>query len=454
VTASTRLTVRTNCPNCGAAIDFAEQTNALCCDHCRSRLLVTGHGRVLSYFVSAKLDAAHATEIARAAQQGGPIRTGDARLFFLPYHRLTGIDIRWQRPERKPPPPPEFTNDSGNESLAISLILPPREQDDANDVECHDRAIERNFLSLEAPGTGLYSLGMRPNALRLELYHREALDAGEVVATEMTADAALEIGLKLADRFDVACRAVIGEVLSIVYFPFWFVEIRRPQKRSLAIVDGVAKSIVTPEAPADLAQRFRAASGDDVSVVGLRPLVCPNCGWDLPIEPDHVIFYCGSCKKAWRIAGDELLEVAHAFAAAPRSSAAKAIADHLPFWSLRATIGDGKPRAYLAPAFRYRQARALVDLTTRLSPLVPALAAVDAAPSHARGAAFDEGDAGSLALLSAAGGEPCEFTSAARYRGKAVSVEEARLLWLPYLSDAYSLRDPFRGVALTARLLG
>jgi hypothetical protein len=436
-------------------MDFGERTNALACAHCGSRLLVTGHGRVLSYFAAPKLDGERAAQIARSAQQGGPVRTGDARLFFLPYYRLTGTDLRWQRPERKPPPPPDFTEaNAGNESLVISLIVREAEHDVGDEIECRDRATERNFLALEAPGTGLYSLGVRPSALRLELYRRGVLDAlGQVVAVEMTCDAAFDVGLKVADRFEVACRAVIGEVLSIVYFPFWLVEIRRPQKRALAIVDAVSQSVVTPQAPIDLVERFGRAADDDVNVIGLRPLVCPNCGWDLPVEPDHVIFYCGSCQKAWRISGDDLLDVDHAFVAAPQAAEGKPIADYLPFWALRAAITDEAPRPYLVPAFRYRQARALVELTTRLSALALTPATAQP-PPRARGASFDASDASALALLSAAGREPRDFSSAERYRGKAVTIEESRLVWLPYLSDVYSLRDPFCGAPVTAKLLG
>ena len=316
--AAPRLTVSTNCPNCGAAIDFGEGTNALECDHCRSRLLVTGHGRVLSYFVSPKLDAPLAISIARFAETetAGPLRTGEARLVFLPYYRLTAIDLRWQRPEpeRREEPPDPSDYDPDNFRIA-ALMARLAEQDLADDIECRDRAIERNFLAIDFPSPALYSLGMRPNALRLELYRCEALASlGSLVGAEMTVDAALEIGRKTGEGPDVACRAVVGAVLSIVYFPFWFVEIRRPQSRSLTIVDGVSQAIVERGLRAELLQRLGRPATGSPSVVGFRPLVCPNCGWNLPVEPEHVIFYCGSCSRAWRIVGDDLVEMTHRFA--------------------------------------------------------------------------------------------------------------------------------------------
>lgn len=453
--AAPRLTVSTNCPNCGAAIDFGEGTNALECDHCRSRLLVTGHGRVLSYFVSPKLDAPLAISIARFAETetAGPLRTGEARLVFLPYYRLTAVDLRWQRPkpERREEPPDPSDYDPDNFRIA-ALMARLAEQDLVDDIECRDRAIERNFLAIDLPSPALYSLGMRPNALRLELYRREALASlGSLVGAEMAVDAALEIGRKTVEGSDVACRAVVGAVLSIVYFPFWLVEIRRPQSRSLTIVDGVSQAIVERGLRSELLQRLGRPATGEPSVVGFRPLVCPNCGWNLPVEPEHVIFYCGSCTRAWRIVGDDLVEMPHRFAG-PRETITEKIAEHLPFWALRATIGDGDAQPFLIPAFRHRRARSLVDLATSLSQLAPHLAST-AAPPRARGGYFDEADARSLALFAHAGAAPRSFERAERCGCESIRVEENELVWIPFLSDSYSLRDPFHGMAIARKLL-
>jgi DNA-directed RNA polymerase subunit RPC12/RpoP len=453
--AAPRLTVSTNCPNCGAAIDFGEGTNALECDHCRSHLLVTGHGRVLSYFVSPKLEAELAISIARFAEAdtAGPVRAGDVRLVFLPYYRVTATDLRWQRPEperrEEPPDPSDYDPDDFRIAALMARLA---ERDLVDDIECRDRAIERNFLAIDFPSPSLYSLGMRPNALRLELYRSAALAGlGSLVGAEIAADAALEIGRKTGQAPDIACRAVVGAVLSIVYFPFWLVEIRRPQSRSLTIIDAVSQAIVERGLRADLLQRLDRPATGEPSVVGFRPLVCPNCGWNLPVEPEHVIFYCGSCSRAWRIVGDDLVEMSHRFAG-PREAVTETAAEHLPFWALRASIGDGGSKPFLIPAFRHRRARSLVELATSLSELAPPLAST-ATPPRARGGYFDENDAASLALFAHAGAAPRSFERAERCRGESIRVEENELVWIPFLSDSYSLRDPFRGTAIVRKLL-
>jgi predicted RNA-binding Zn-ribbon protein involved in translation (DUF1610 family) len=451
-----RLTVVANCPNCGAPIDFGEGTNAFQCDHCRSQLLVTGHGRVLSYFVAPKVEAPSAISAARLAQdQGlGALRTGDARLFFLPYYRLNAIDVRWQRPEPElPEPPPEPGDGESGTSTPLGMIIRQLVPDrDPEEIECRDRVIERNFVAVELPGLSLYSLGMRPNALRLELYRHEALDAlGQVVGIEMSPETALATGRKTGDGTDVACRAVVGAVLSVVHFPFWFVEIlRRPRLRSFTVVDAVSNAVVDRNVDGAILERLGKPASGDPNVIGFRPLVCPNCGWDLPVTPEHVIFYCGSCARAWRIAGSELLEISHGFAAAP---AKKQEVEHLPFWSLRAVVGDDDPRSFLAPAFRYRRARSLVELTAALSRVASSLAKGSSRPPRAHGGFFDEADAAALALLAHAGASPRTFTRAERYRHESLRVESAELVWLPFVNEAYSLRDVICGTTLTRTLL-
>jgi hypothetical protein len=284
---------------------------------------------------------------------------------------VTATDLRWQRPEPERREPPDPSNYDPDDFRIAALMARLAERDLVDDIECRDRAIERNFLAIDFPNPALYSLGMRPNALRLELYRSAALaDLGSLVGADIAADAALEIGRKTGEASDIACRVVVGVVLSIVYFPFWLVEIRRPQSRSLTIIDAVSQAIVERGLRPDLLQRLDRPATGEPSVVGFRPLVCPNCGWNLPVEPEHVIFYCGSCSRAWRIVGDDLVEMSYRFAG-PREAVTETSAEHLPFWALRASIGDGGSKPFLIPAFRYRRARSLVELATSLSELAP-----------------------------------------------------------------------------------
>src|SRR6185503_8806814 len=102
--------------------------------------------RVLTYLVRPETQAAQALAVARATAPGAR----DPELCLLPYYRYTAEELRWDWPPTRP-------GDDGAEP-------------DPNRVpQLAERTIERNFLACDWDGLGLYSLGVRTTALRLEL---------------------------------------------------------------------------------------------------------------------------------------------------------------------------------------------------------------------------------------------------------------------------------------------
>src|SRR5262249_54246517 len=126
--------------------------------------------------------------------------------------------------------------------------------------------------------------------------------------------AAMAQGLSASGFEHVVYRQVLGRVLSLIYFPLWIVELSQGTERWLTVVDAVAESVVQSRAPLALADALAQGPVDAHRITGLRPLVCPNCGGDLPVEPDDVIFLCGTCGRAWQIHGAELTETPHEIA--------------------------------------------------------------------------------------------------------------------------------------------
>src|SRR5512139_2206131 len=96
-----RLVVSTECPTCSAPLDFEEGSNVVRCQHCRANLLVTGRKQALSYYIAPKIDGRQAaTRVMFAHSEAGQRgRVVKAQLYFVPYYRLTGHDLRWERPE-------------------------------------------------------------------------------------------------------------------------------------------------------------------------------------------------------------------------------------------------------------------------------------------------------------------------------------------------------------------
>lgn len=500
-----QVVVSTECPTCSGPLDFSEGANAIRCPSCGSNLLVTGRKQVLSYWVAPKVKAEVAGAVARTGRLEA--RVAGARLFFVPFYRLTGHDFQWQDVPPKPEPesaafptvgeslgaresdrpeieipigsmlgwgadvllgrkagdvvrdmlgePPKAERPLDLAVLTAMRASPSRSAPDGQ-VQFLDRYVEKTFPAADLAALGVASLGVRAQVLRVSLFERSALAAlGTIVAPQLTPERAMAQGLSARGFEHVIYRQVLGRILSVIYFPFWVVELARDGERWLTVVDAVAESVVQPRAPLSLREALERPASDESRTVGLRPLVCPNCGWALPVEPDDVIFFCGSCHRAWQIHGVELTDMPHEIADVQPSAANPgpvAGTIYLPFWQLAPEGAAEAPRAW-APAFRYRRLKALHDLAARLTAKPPAYRPWTGERPAAHGCFYDAEDAALLARFAAAGRHrtPREVQAATEAEPRFTG---ARLTWLPFRRESQSLLDPSTGLALQETLLG
>ena len=148
------------------------------------------------------------------------------------------------------------------------------------------------------------------------LFERSALAAlGTIVAAQLAPERAMTQGLAGRGFEHVIYRQVLGRILSVIYFPFWVVELAQDGERWLTVVDGVAESVVQPRAPAvplrsPRAARERRAADGRAPPPGLPQSAAGPCR----CEPDDVIFFCGSCHRAWQIHGVDLTDMPHEIA--------------------------------------------------------------------------------------------------------------------------------------------
>ncbi len=461
---TTRLVVSTECPTCGAPLDFGEGSNAAQCSHCQSHLLVTGRKQVLSYSIAPKLNAHRAVARAMIAhkQNGIPVRAIKPQLYFIPYYRLTGQDFLWElaAPEPKPEPaaPTGTMSDLPVRQAGLSMDLDwgkavSPNLDSDREIQFQDRYVEKNFVACNLNGLDMYSLGIRPAVLRLELFQKKVLEAsGKVVSVSIPPEEALSHGMKAADSQNILYRAVIGRVLSVIYFPFWAVEVERQGERSLTILDAVSETMVKLDAPISLHATLDHPSMTDPQVIGFRPLTCPNCGWDFPVRPDDVVFFCSSCEKAWQLLRNDLYEVPYQIAGLPNSDQ-KGPVKYLPFWVLQAQTDKDAPCRFFVPAFRYRRLKVLSDLARMISRKQPSYSLLDGERPEVHGCYYDQEDAAALAqfihmnMVSKGSGDIKVFQD-----GK-FSVSSATLTWFPFKVQGQSLTDPFTSQSLFQNLL-
>ena len=506
--------VSSECPSCGAPLDFTEGANAITCQHCKANLLVTGRKQVLSYYVRPKLDERVSIAKATMAQRNkgyDGFSSAKSQLYFIPYYRMTGQDFGLEQPLPKPAveeedsgenaldfgdyrPLPDYRDATSLLDIAVDLIniffdktfrkksyndqrpLPKPEVPlkkvsselnteatkngslkkhslyEKGDVILNDRYVEKNFLGCNLRGLGIYSLGIRPEVLRLELFRRETLKSlGKVVNPSLSIDDAERIGMKTAANSSLLNRLVIGKVLSIIYFPFWLVEMKCKEESLLTVIDAVSQSVIKTDAPRSIYEILNDEFHDEPKVIGFRPLTCPNCGWDFPVRPDDNIFFCSTCSKAWRICGSELSEVRYRMAEVQWSSRNGQM-KYLPFWVFQKTLKGGQPFSFFIPVFRYRRLRFLLDIAVSISRCQPSYAIAEAGGVDLLGCYYDEEDALLLAQFTQSVLESGRIEDL-RTNDPNASLTDATLTWFPFQVQGEYLLAPFGGTSIPKNLL-
>ncbi len=449
-------------------------------------------------------------------QNGIPVRAIKPQLYFIPYYRLTGQDFLWEiaSPEPKPEPAAptgtmsDLSMDLGWESgrgsynqgfyllefvigvftnlcktalemyrrgkgISVVQALPDEPTaklagmlsasigkkpvypnlDSEQEIQFQDRYVEKNFVACDLKGLDMYSLGVRPAVLRLELFQKKTLEvSGKVVSVSISSEEALSHGMKAADSQNILYRTVIGRVLSVIYFPFWMVEIERQGERILTVLDAVSEAVIKLDAPTSLYAALDQPSKADPEVIGFRPLTCPNCGWDFPVKPDDVVFFCSSCKKAWQLLKKDLYEVPYQIAGRPNSDQKEPV-KYLPFWTLQVQTDKDSPGRFFVPAFRYRRLKALSDLARNLFRKQPSYPVLDGERPEVHGCYYDQEDAAMLAQFIHVGLESKRSGKIKAFDEEKFSVTNTNLAWFPFKVQGQSLTDPFTSQSLFQNLL-
>lgn len=462
-----RLVVSTECPTCAAPLDFKEGSNAVHCDYCRSNLLVTGRKQILSYYVDPGIEPREAARAVWTACRDRGMTTRATRWdrYFVPYYRFVGHDLRW---EKRTFPPRRTLEDNRILRRVLTLVdldgaqvLAGAREGEMDEIspkgQLRDRYVDKNFIACKLPCEGLYSLGVKLSVLRLRLFRRDVLEGlGHIVAADLSPDAALSHGMQtISLATDILQRKVLGRCLSVVYHPYCVIEQEHRDESFLSLVDGVSGSIVQLQVPLGVREILERPPRGDVPSAGFRPLACPNCGWDLPVNPDYIIFFCTSCERAWEIEGGDLRQVEYEVGEVSKNGKAplSSHSTYLPFWVM-ANGKDGKdPPEFFIPAFRYRRLKVLADLVRDMSRQQRSYVTRDRGELPLHGCYYDQDDAQRLAEVSYPAMSSSPGEALKKLEQDPLCFSRATLTWLPFSWEGQSLRDPFSRRAINPALL-
>lgn len=323
---------------------------------------------------------------------------------------------------------------------------------DQGELLLKDRYLEKNFIACGQLNTVLYSLGVRPAVLRLELFRKSALDSlGKAVSPDLSAQAADVIGLKALYSRASLYRKVIGKVLSLIYFPFWVVELKCRSDVLVTVIDAVSSSVLNTNAGTAIYETLDRAQVGEPTVAAFRPLTCPNCGWDLPVRPEDCIFFCGNCSRAWQIFGSDLNGVAYHIA--DSGDLNKGELKYLPFWILKSAAATGQSFNFFIPAFRYRRLKFLLELALIITRLQPEYSVSGYKASDLSGCCYDSADAASLAQFTQAALISDSTEDFKTELADSLSVTGATLVWFPFRIQGEYLIAPFGGIRIPGKLL-
>ncbi|MBI5696661.1 MAG: hypothetical protein HZC51_13190 [Nitrospirae bacterium] len=363
------ITVSTKCPSCAGEVEFEQGTNAVHCGFCGSDHLVTGRGRVLSYYVPEKVPVWEALARAREALAGAGIpdaKTRDATLFFVPFYHLIGQALHWEAKEDAERKKSWSTSgvsvtmtssdtedgagfgQSGMGSLLMEglggNLLKALKGDGVPNLvrktfEPRSAYISRSAPALDIPELKVPSLGVRADVLKLALFEKAAVTArGQVVPVKASLPDYEARGYAPSGSEEAVARTVFGKVRSVIYFPFWLVESGGAPggPGSFTVVDAVSGEVANPLAPAEILDKLVARDGIRFDVAGLRPLKCPDCGNGLPVKPRDAVFVCGTCRKAWMVSGDGFEGIPCSIAAPQKKGSGEPV--YFPLWVVTARL--------------------------------------------------------------------------------------------------------------------
>lgn len=182
---------------------------------------------------------------------------------------------------------------------------------------------DTNILALESDLLP-HSLGLRPQAMTLKFVGRSNQPGRYLACSRSSTESLLK---KYQNNSWSPCHqdVYIGETKSVIYTPVYVAHHQ--------LYDAILKKPLLNQAATAHIQSLFEESAEETWQVQFIPLLCPNCGADLPGKKDALILFCNNCRSAWNPSAAHFPRVSFL----TRQASGDGLT-YLPFWQIKVRI--------------------------------------------------------------------------------------------------------------------
>lgn len=301
------------------------------CSFCGLIMRVGSPGRILKYFYKSDLDdfAVRFAVERYLKKKGFPLKFEklESRQFHLPFYRFRGMSYALLSEK-------VGGDDDDGDGQVMTLKKKVFHR------KC--RHFDLTIPAFDDKSFGLDSLGIRPEVMPLTAYQKEIFPAESIQADiEVSPEEAREkamamfffnLGFAAANK-ECMSSEMIGEGLSVIYYPVWACSIQQNNMSSTMFIDGLNKRVYN-EIPGTF--EYRSSGTDRSRAEEMNPVQhkCPNCGFDLPTSESSLFYYCSNCQRSYLIEDDD-------YVSAEMVGASYETGEHFhPFWQFEYAVED------------------------------------------------------------------------------------------------------------------
>jgi len=220
-----------------------------------------------------------------------------ADFYYVPFYRFCGMALDYIASTVVEQQQIDF-----NEEIADSVVLSKK-------LQLKGKNFDVTIPAITDAGFGLTTLGIRPAAVPLYSFCPADIPAGaKIVNANVDCGSIVQLAqnlhnanTNLYNQGKVLYSAMIGEQISLIYFPIWALIHQQGSNQKTIFVDALAR-----RAYAQIDGAFEL--GDNLHQV-IEPITitpsrhqCPNCGADLEDKPFSLYYPCTNCKRAYMLA--------------------------------------------------------------------------------------------------------------------------------------------------------